>query len=73
VDENMNNVKNRVKKGMKVSGSGRARARLGSNTFGFFSANFEGAKLKSYLLILKKWVGLHFGRFLRKLIWSPCQ
>jgi hypothetical protein len=21
----------------------------------------------------KKWVGLHFGRFFRKLIWSPCQ
>jgi hypothetical protein len=20
----------------------------------------------------KKWVGLHFGRFFRKLIWSPC-
>jgi hypothetical protein len=28
---------------------------------------------KSYALILtKKWVGLLFGRFFRKLVWSPC-
>jgi hypothetical protein len=27
---------------------------------------------KGWGLILKKWVGLHFGRFFNKLIWSPC-
>jgi hypothetical protein len=24
------------------------------------------------LILAKKWVGPHFGRFLYKLIWSPC-
>jgi hypothetical protein len=27
---------------------------------------------KSYNNFYKKWVGLHFGRFFHKLIWSPC-
>jgi hypothetical protein len=35
-------------------------------------ASFIQSK-KNYLLILtKKWVKLHFGRFFHKLIWSPC-
>jgi hypothetical protein len=26
---------------------------------------------KSYVLIFKKWIGLHFGRLFHKRIWSP--
>jgi hypothetical protein len=36
-------------------------------------ATFTWYKSPIYVLILtKKWVGLNFGRFFHKLIWSPC-
>jgi hypothetical protein len=35
-----------------------------------FGVLFSTEKVTNYYF--KKWVGLHFGRFYHKLIWSPC-